>query len=225
MAAPLKPILWNYYLSSASWRVRLALNLKNIEFEYKSVNILRKDGGEQYSPEFTKVNPKQEVPALLIDGHLLVQSLPIIEYVNETRKNHGPNLLPSDPLKRAKARSIAEIINSGIQPYQNTSVAQRIARELGDAKKAEWLHFFIAKGLTALEATLKETSGKYCVGDEVTLADLCLVPQVYAAKRFNVNVDKFALVNRINAELEQLPEFKKAHAHRQPDTIPKLREP
>jgi maleylacetoacetate isomerase len=102
--------------------------------------------------------------------------LPIIEYINETRKQE-PNLIPTDPVKRARARAIAEIINSGIQPYQNTNVVKRIAQEMGDEKKNEWLQFYLRKGFKAIEEALKETSGKFCVGDEITIADLCLVPQ------------------------------------------------
>lgn len=110
--------------------------------------------------------------------------MPIIEFINETW-TQGPNLIPKDPIKRAKARAIAEIINSGIQPYHQTSVAKRIGDERGEEKKNEWVKFYIRKGFVALEEALKETSGKYCVGDEVTIADLFLVPQVILKKYFN----------------------------------------
>ena len=132
--------------------------------------------------------------------------MPIIEYLDETRKN-GPNLVPKNAIKRVKARSIAEIINSGIQPYQSANVVQRIAKELGNEKRDEWLSFYLNKGLKAVEETLKETSGKYCVGDEISIADLCLVPQVGAAKRYNINLTAYPLISRINSDLEILPEF------------------
>jgi maleylacetoacetate isomerase len=150
--------------------------------------------------------------------------LPIIEYLQETRPSQGPNLLPIDPIKRVKARSISEIINSGIQPYQNANVLKRLVVNMGEEKKNEWIKFYLDKGFKALEQALEETSGKYCVGDDVTIADLCLVPQVYSANRFNVDLTAYPNVRRVNSALEQLPAFRKAHAHRQPDTYPELKE-
>lgn len=163
------------------------------------------------------MNAKQEIPILEIDGQKLVQSLAIIEYLDETRPETA-RLLPADPVKRAKARAIAEIVNSGIQPYQNTNVLKRIAADMGEEKKQEWLQFYLKKGFRAIEAELKTTSGKYCVGDEVSVADLCLVPQVYSAHRFNVDLTEFPNVLRVNQELEKLPAVHNAHAHRQIDT-------
>nr|AYN44511.1 glutathione S-transferase Z4 [Brachionus rotundiformis] len=220
---PKKPILYNYFRSSSSWRVRIALELKKIDYEYKPISLI-KDGGEQYSEEFTKINPKQEVPALHIDGHLLLQSLPIIEYLDETRPNEH-QLLPIDSVKRAKARMIAEIINSGMQPFQNLNVIKRVAAETqSEEKKMEWIKFYLTKGFKAVEEALQETSGKYCVGDQITIADLCLVPQVYSAKRFNIDLNEFPNVRRVNEQLEKIPEFIKAHAHRQIDTPKELQE-
>nr|UOU03305.1 glutathione S-transferase zeta 3 [Brachionus rubens] len=215
-----KPVLWNFFRSSASWRVRIALALKGIDYEYKPVNLYT---GEQLTDDFSKLNSKQEIPVLEIDGLKLTQSVPIIEYVDETRPQE-PKLLPQDPVKRAKARAIAEIINSGIQPYQNTNVLKRLVNEIGEEKKNEWLHHYLTKGFKAIEAALVETSGKYCVGDEVTIADLCLVPQVYSAYRFNIDLSSFPNVLRVNSELEKLPAFHNSHAHRQVDTFPELKE-
>ena len=188
------------------------------------------------------MNPKQEVPALKIDGQLLLQSviyiiknndfqisfylikLSIIEYLDETRPQ-GPQLIPKDPIKRVKARIIAEIINSGIQPYQNANVIKKIAQETkSEEKKMEWIKFYLTKGFRAIEAALVESSGKYCVGDDITIADLCLVPQVYSANRFNIDLTDFPNVRRVYTELEKVPEFIKAHAHRQIDTPSELRE-
>lgn len=149
--------------------------------------------------------------------------LPIIEYLDETRPDVN-RLFPSDPVKKQKARCIAEIVNSGIQPYQNTNVLKRLVEYSGSEKKDEWLNFYLSKGFRAIESVLKETSGKYCVGDEISIADLCLVPQVYSAHRFKVDLTECPNVRRVYAELEQHPAFKKAHAHRQPDTHPELRE-
>ena len=215
-----KPVLWNFFRSSASWRVRIALNMKGIDFDYKPVDLYK---GEQYSEEFTKLNAKQEIPLLEIDGVHLLQSMAIMEYLDETRP-HEPRLLPKDPVLRARARAIAEIVNSGIQPYQNTNVLKRLVDEMGEEKKNEWLRFYLLKGFRAIEAALVESSGLYSVGDEVSVADLCLVPQVYSAKRFNIDLADFPNVRRVNEALEKLPAFVKAHAHRQPDTWPEFRE-
>nr|AYN44557.1 glutathione S-transferase Z3 [Brachionus koreanus] len=211
---PSKPVLWNFFRSSASWRVRIALALKEIEYEYKIVNLLT---GEQLSEEFTKLNSKQEIPILEIDGLHLTQSLPIIEYLDETRPQE-PRLIPKDPVIRCKARAIAEIINSGIQPYQNTNVLKRLVAEIGEEKKNEWLKHYLTKGFRAIETALIQSSGKYCVGDCLTIADLCLVPQVYSAHRFNVSLQDFPTILRVNAELEKIPAFQKSHAHAQIDT-------
>lgn len=143
--------------------------------------------------------------------------------MNETRQ-HEPSLIPKDPIKRAKARAIAEIINSGIQPYQNANVLKRIAQLSNEEKKSEWINNYLSKGFQAIEATLEKTSGKFCVGDDISIADICLVPQVYSANRFNVDLTQFPNVRRVYAELETVPAFIKAHAHRQPDTPNELRE-
>jgi len=125
--------------------------------------------------------------------------------LDETRTN-GSNLLPRNPIKRAQARAIAEIINSGIQPYQNLNVLKRITKE----KKYEWLDFYLSKGLRSLETTLKVTSGKFCVGDELSIADLCLVPQIFHVKRNSIEFSEklYPYLTRINKELEKTPEFK-----------------
>jgi maleylacetoacetate isomerase len=150
--------------------------------------------------------------------------LPIIEYLNESRPQE-PSLYPKDLAKRAKARMIAEIINSGVQPFQNLSLTKRLQQNgFTEEQKKTWLEFYLSKGLGAVEAILSETSGKYCVGDEVSIADLCLVPQVYSAKRVSVSLAAYPHVVRVYEELEKLPAFIKAHAHRQPDTPDDLRE-
>ena len=121
-----KPILYNYWRSSASWRVRIALNWKGIEYEYVPIHLL-KDGGQQYSEDYKKKNPMARVPALYIDGHTLAESVAILEYLEETRKERP--LLPSDPIKRAQVRQLVEIVNSGIQPLQNLPVLARVNDE------------------------------------------------------------------------------------------------
>ncbi|UJR30708.1 hypothetical protein I4U23_018228 [Adineta vaga] len=219
-----KPILYSYYRSSCSYRVRIALNLKNIDFTTQAVNLLK---NETSSEEHKKLNPKGEVPVLIIDGKTLAQSLPIIEYIDETH-SFKPRLLPEDPFKRYQARMISEIIASGIQvflflpisfhsfslkPLQNLSVLKRV----GEEKKVAWAHDFIKIGLDAVEKALEESAGRYCVGDEVSIADCCLVPQLYNARRFNVDLTAYPLMTAIEERLSALPAFTDAHPDRQPD--------
>ncbi|KAH7940943.1 hypothetical protein HPB49_008314 [Dermacentor silvarum] len=191
--------------SSCAYRVRIALAWKNVDYEYKAVNLI-KDGGEQ------------QVPALEHNGETFTQSLAIIEYLEE--KYPEPRLLPKEPAQRAKVRAVAELIASGIQPLQNLNVLQR----LDESKRSEWAVHFITKGFKALEATVSKTAGKYCVGDEVTIADACLVPQVYNANRFKIDMSQFPTLSRVSTALESLPAFKAAHPSCQPDTPPELRE-
>lgn len=213
-----KPVLFSYFRSSATWRVRTALAYKGIEYEYKAVNIMK---GDQFNEEFTKLNPLGQVPALVIDGITLTQSLPIIEYLEETRPEK--NLLPKDPAKRAKARQIAEIVNSGIQPITLITVQKRVADLGGDEKKQEWTNFYTKRGFEALEQVLQESAGKFCVGDDVTIADLCLIPQVFNANVFNVDLTAFPTVRRIYDTCLELDYFKAASPFSQPDCPPELR--
>ncbi|XP_073443518.1 maleylacetoacetate isomerase isoform X1 [Dendrobates tinctorius] len=215
MAAACKPLLFSYFRSSCSWRVRIALALKGIEYDLRPVNLIQ-DGGQQRTDEYKRVNPMQQVPALRIDGVTLSQSLAIIEYLEETRPL--PPLLPGDPLKRAQCRMISDHIASGIQPVQNLDVLQRV----GD-RSLEWAQHYITRGFQALELLLRDTAGRYCVSDEVTMADLCLVPQVANADRFQVDMTPFPTISRINRALLQLEAFQISHPSRQPDTPPELR--
>ncbi|XP_006036016.1 maleylacetoacetate isomerase isoform X1 [Alligator sinensis] len=210
-----KPVLYSYFRSSCSWRVRIALALKGITYDQVPVNLL-KDGGQQLAAEFQVVNPMQQVPALKIDGITLSQSLAIIEYLEETRPN--PRLLPQDQKKRAQVRMISDHIVSGIQPLQNLAVLQRVGE-----KKLEWAQHYITNGFQALERILKNTAGRYCVGDEVSMADLCLVPQVYNAERYKVDLALYPTITRINKTLLELEAFQVSHPTKQPDTPAELR--
>ncbi|XP_019334444.2 maleylacetoacetate isomerase isoform X3 [Alligator mississippiensis] len=209
------PVLYSYFQSSCSWRVRIALALKGITYDQVPVNLL-KDGGQQLAAEFQVVNPMQQVPALKIDGITLSQSLAIIEYLEETRPN--PRLLPQDQKKRAQVRMISDHIVSGIQPLQNLAVLQRVGE-----KKLEWAQHYITNGFQALEQILKNTAGRYCVGDEVSMADLCLVPQVYNAERYKVDLAPYPTITRINKTLLELEAFQVSHPTKQPDTPAELR--
>eukprot|EP00794_Sanderia_malayensis_P020373 gene20373-22382_t len=184
------PVLYSYFRSSSSWRVRIALAMKGIDYEYKSVHLVK---GEQLADNYKEINPQSLIPTLLIDDHKLTQSMSIIEYLDETRSNVP--LLPKDPFKRSQARTLALIIGADIQPLQKVRLLKAVA----------------------LEQSLKETAGKYSIGDEVTLPDLFLVPQVYNANRFKVDMSKFPIISRIELELAKLEAFQKAHPSRQPD--------
>nr|QVK45623.1 glutathione S transferase [Brachionus paranguensis] len=205
-----KPILWNFY-RGASWRVRLALAFKKIDYEYKSVNI---DKGEQFTEEYGNINPNNEIPTLQIDGYNLTQTMPIIEYLDETRPSE-PKLIPVDSYLRCRARSIAEIVNSGMQPYQK--VIKRLGKELGEEEKNARLELSTKKAFKAIESILAETSGKYCIGDGITIADIFLVPAVHAARLQKINLNDYPAISRIIDRLDQLPEVIQTHPKNQVD--------
>ncbi|XP_040916417.1 maleylacetoacetate isomerase isoform X2 [Toxotes jaculatrix] len=215
MATQTKPVLHGYFRSSCSWRVRIAFALKGIEYDQVPVNLI-KDGGQQLTKEYKTLNPMQQVPAVEIDGITLSQSLAVIQYIDETRP--APRLLPADPKKRAQVRMISDLIASGIQPLQNLYVIQKIG-----AEKVQWAQHFIDRGFQALEPLLKQTAGKYCVGDEISMADVCLVPQVYNAERFKVDVGQYPTIKRLNQTLLEIEAFKVSHPSCQPDTPADLR--
>ncbi|KAL3315401.1 Glutathione S-transferase zeta-1 [Cichlidogyrus casuarinus] len=206
--------LYSYFRSSCSYRVRIALNLKKVDYNYKAVNLI-KDGGEQFKQEYRNVNPKCEVPCLKIDGMTIYQSVAIIEYLEETRSNSGQRLLPDCLKTRAQVRMIVELINSGIQPIQNLGILGKVQKLGGD--KIKWAQVCIESGFDAIEKCLTETSGVYCVGDEITMADVFLVPQVYNAKRYDVDVSKYPNIERINQKLLGHSDFQAATPENQPD--------
>jgi maleylpyruvate isomerase len=200
--------------------VRIALNLKGLPYEYVPVHLV-KDGGVQHSAAYRALNPMRTVPMLeFTDGgrvHHLSQSLAILEYLEE--RHPSPALLPAGPVLRARVRMLSEVVNSGIQPLQNLSVMQRIKGELKGDDKA-WAAHWIDRGLAALQALAQETAGRYCVGDSVSFADLCLVPQLYSARRFGVDLQPYELLTRVEAACASLPAFQAAHADRQSDAVP-----
>jgi maleylpyruvate isomerase len=205
--------------------VRIALQLKKLKYAYRAIHLV-KDGGEQLKDEFARLNPMKQVPALAIESststadskqkpRVLAQSRAIIEYLDEQYPEVP--LLPTDPYLRAKTRQLAEIVSSGIQPIQNLAVLLRVKAKLDNAEKMAWGAHFIRIGFEALEEAVQETVGTYCVGDAVTVADLCLVPQLYNARRFSVDLTPFPTLLRIEAALVKLPAFKAAHPDEQPD--------
>lgn len=208
-------ILYSYWRSSCSYRVRIALEFLNCSYEYRPIHLV-KDGGEQLKQEYKDLNPMAQVP-YLIDGDLqLSQSMAILEYLHE--KFPEKNLIPSDPKKAAKVREICEIINSGIQPLQNLSVLKKLVGEFGinEEQKIQWIQQVITKGFQAIEPLLSEAD--FCVGD-FSIADALLIPQVYNAERFELDMEAFPKIRKINNHCKSLNYFEKASPQNQPDAV------
>ena len=208
--------LYGYFRSSASVRVRIALNMKGLEFERVSVHLAK---GRQYDAEFSAISPQNLVPVLEHDGQLLYQSLAIIHYLEE--KVPEPRLLPKDSPGRNRVRSLALISACEIHPLNNTRVLAYLTDTLkvNDEQKNAWYRHWVTVGFTALEkrlATEKET-GKFCHGDTPGFADITLVPQVANANRFKVDLTPFPTIRRINDECLKLDPFRKAMPANQPD--------
>jgi len=207
--------LYSYFRSSAAYRVRIALNLKGLAYETAPVHLV-KDGGHNRFADFRAVNPQMRVPALVApSGDVLIQSLAIIEYLDETRPE--PPLLPKDPMARAKARALAQIIACDIHPLNNVGPLRYLKREMHQEQSAidAWYHHWVIAGFEAIEALVRP--GPYCCGDAVTQADICLVPQVNNARRLNVPLDKFPKIVGIDAACLKLPAFERARPENQPD--------
>ncbi|MBO9353612.1 maleylacetoacetate isomerase [Bordetella petrii] len=210
--------LYSYFRSSAAYRVRIALNLKGLPYEYLGVHLL-KDGGQQLSDNYRALNPAALVPTL-VDGETVIgQSLAIIEYLDETHPQ--PALLPSDPAGRARVRGIAQAIACDTHPLNNLRVLKYLKRNLkvSDDAKNEWYRHWVDVGLSAVEAMLASSpaTGRYCHGDSPGLADLCLVPQVYNARRFDCDLSAMPTVLRIDAACRELQAFDLADPAKQPD--------
>ena len=208
--------LYGYFRSSASYRVRIALNMKGLDYEQSSIHLAK---GRQYTPEFSEVSPQNLVPVLEHDGRRLHQSLAIIQYLDE--KFPQPALLPNDSLGRNRVRSLALISACEIHPLNNTRVLAYLTDtlKLTDEQKNAWYRHWVTVGFTALEkrlATERET-GQFCHGDTSGLADIVLVPQVANANRFKVDLDPFPTIRRINENCLAQEPFKKAMPQNQPD--------
>jgi maleylacetoacetate isomerase/maleylpyruvate isomerase len=210
--------LYGYFRSSASYRVRIALNLKGLPYEYAAVHLTR-GGGAHLAPAFRKLNPQSLVPVLEDGGQALAQSLAIMEYLDETRPN--PPLLPQAPAERARVRALALAIACEIHPLNNLKVLNYVTSVLGmgDDGRRTWYHHWIAEGLHALEARLagERETGKFCHGDAPGLADCCLVPQLYNARRFKCDLSGYPTLLAIERNCLALDAFQRAAPERQPD--------
>lgn len=201
--------LYNYYRSTASFRVRIALNLKQLEYQAIPVNLLNH---EQQLPEYKSINPQGLVPTLKIDNKIITQSLAIIEYLDDVYPN--PPLLPHDAYQKAHVRAFALTIAAEIHPLNNLGVLQFLTQkmQLSEEQKNTWYQQWVAKGLTALENTLatQNHTDDFCFGTTPTLADICLIPQLYNARRFHCDISHYPTLIKIDANCQKHPAFVKA---------------
>jgi maleylacetoacetate isomerase len=207
--------LYTYFRSSAAFRVRIALHLKGLAVESAFVHLAK---GEHRNPDYVAVNPQGLVPALSVDGHVLAQSLAIIEYLDETQPQ--PPLLPKDALGRARVRNLALIVACEIHPLNNPRVLKYVKNTLGhsDQEVNAWYRHWIADGLAKLEAELQGTgTGRYSHGDAPGLADCCLVPQIFNAKRYQCDLAPYPAVMRVFETCMQLDAFDRAQPGKQAD--------
>jgi maleylacetoacetate isomerase len=207
--------LYTYFRSSAAYRVRIALNLKGLTSEMIPIH-LQKEGGLNRKPSYRAINPQMRLPALELDsGDVLIQSLAIIEYLDEVHPK--PPLLPRDPLARAKVRALAQVIASDIHPLNNVGPLRYLKNELGQeqSKIDGWYHHWILDGFEAIEAMIRPAP--YACGSEVTLADICLVPQVANARRLKVPLDRFPKIAAADAACAPIAAFERARPENQQD--------
>lgn len=210
--------LYSYFRSSASYRVRIALNLKGVPYETAAVHLLNQ-GGEQLLPAFTRLNPHALVPVLADQGKLLTQSMAMLEYLEE--RYPTPSLLPGDAFARAHIRELSLAIACEIHPLNNLRVLRYLKHALAvdEAQKTAWIQHWIKLGFTALEQQLAAdtTRGHFCVGDAPTMADCFLIPQIFNARRFEVDMAPYPTLCAIEAACNALPAFEQAHPAQQPD--------
>jgi maleylpyruvate isomerase len=212
--------LFTFWRSSSAYRVRIALALKGLAYEPEFVHLTRA-GGQQNGPDFRSRNPLGQIPVLEVGGEhgeqsaFLTQSLAIIEYLEE--RFPEPPLLPKDLLSRARVRELAELINSGIQPFQNLTTTTFLSEVVPELDKQRWFAKFIAGGLEVLEARARKLAGRFLVADQVSVADVMLVPQLYATRRLGLSFDAYPTLLRVEAECLKLEGFAAAHPDRQAD--------
>ena len=218
----MKFTLYSYFRSSTSYRARIALHHKNINFEYKPVHLLD-EGGQQNKPEYRELNPMGGVPTLVHGPHVISQSRAIIEYLDYLLSQNP--LQPEDLFLRARMRQICDNINCEMHPLSNLRVTQYLEREWQKDEPARiaWIHHWYKIGLSATEKLLEDTAGTYAIGSEVTMADLFLVPHIFTSNRFKVPLENYPILRRVTENALKLPAFEKAHPFRQPDTPAEMR--
>jgi len=212
--------LYTYWRSTAAYRVRIALSLKGIPCEQAPVHLVR-DGGEQHKDEYRGLNPQGLVPTLVDGGTVITQSLAILEYLDE--KHPEPGLLPGDPAGRARVRSLAQLIACEVHPLNNLRVLQYLSKDLGvsDGQKTDWYHHWLREGLSALELRLANEgdTASFCHGEQPGLADICLIPQLYNARRFEFPLEDYPTLLAIDERCRSLDAFRAAAPEAQPDAV------
>ena len=218
-------ILYNYFRSSTSYRARIALALKKLEYEYYPVHLIN-NGGEHHSESYRKLNPMGGLPTLVHDGKPISQTMAILQYLDEAFPQTYA-LFPKDFFQKAKVIQFCENINTDIHPVQNLKVLKYIGKNFGcnEEQKEQWVQHWISEGFHAVEKFAQESAGEFCFGSTVTAADIFLVPQMVTAERFHTDLTSFPTLNRIYKNCLELPEFKNAHPFRQVDTPENLRIP
>ncbi len=206
--------LYSYFRSSAAYRVRIALNLKEIAYEIQPVHLVK---NEQQQEQYVALNPSQLVPTLIDQDQALTQSLSILEYLEE--QYPASPLLPKDRIERAKVRAFAQVIACDIHPLDNLRVLKYLKNDLAvnDEQKNQWYQHWIIEGFKSLEKQLQHSNGQFCFGTQATIADCCLIPQVYNAKRFKIDLSAFPKIESIYQHCLTLPAFLHAAPEQQPD--------
>ncbi|KZC25181.1 maleylacetoacetate isomerase [Rhodanobacter thiooxydans] len=213
-------VLYGYWRSSAAYRVRIALNLKGLDYETRPVHLVR-DGGEQHAPDYRALNPQEMVPCLLDGDRAITQSLAIMEYLDEMHPELETALLPVDARGRARVRALAQVVACDIHPLGNLRVLQQLEAEFGasEEQRAAWSRHWIGAGFQAIETMLGDNvaTGRYCHGEAPSMADVCLVPQVYNALRWKLPLDDYPTITRIYQSCNELEAFRRAAPEAQPD--------
>jgi maleylacetoacetate isomerase len=207
--------LFSYFRSSASYRVRIGLNLKKLDYEYIPVNLLK---GEQKLPQHLEKNPSGQIPCLELDGKFYNQSMAIFSLLDDLKTE--PLLFTRDCFHKAKIIEICELVNSGIQPLQNMNVLKELNSRFNadDAQKNAWAHHWNLEGLKSLEALISKTAREYAFHDTITAADCFIQPQLFSARRFNVDIKPFPVLARLESAYSKIDAFERAHPDNQPDT-------
>jgi len=215
--------LFNYFRSSTSFRARIALELKNLKYDYQPVHLLN-NGGEQHSEKYRKLNPMGGLPTLVHDNKVIAQTMAILIYLDEAFPETY-QIFPKDIYKKAKVIQFCENINTDIHPIQNLKVLKYLTKNynLSESQKENWCQHWITEGFVAIEKMATETAGEFCFADTITAADIFLIPQMVTAQRFHTDLSSFATLNRIFENCMKHPAFHKAHPFRQIDTPDELR--